>query len=462
MKESSLKKNTLFLTVGTAMNKGLQFLVIPFFTRWLAQDDYGQFDLMCSYIMLFLPILSLSTQEAVFRFNIDNKNENERKSNVTNSLCINILLSVVYISIFKYFTKWSMEVYIWYCIYLTAELLAQHLRGYLRSIKRLDVYSYAMVISTICMSVSVTVALLVLDKGLIGILMGYALGSAIGDLIIIIWSSWWNILSPKSLSWNVTQKLLRYSLPLVPNDVSWWVMNASDRQIINLYYYNSGNAIYAIAHKISSMCSIIFNMFSISWQQDVIEKIDDPNRNQYFNDVFNTFFIMLLTICSGLLSCNAIFYYYVFDERYFDAINYSPILIVAVSVMAISQFLGAIQIALRQSGKNGLTTLTGAIVNIVLHLCLIRIIGLYAAAISTLLANLVVVVFRAFLVKNTYTMRLSEKSYVVLVFYGYFFGMSYLHKYMWLNVINITMAGFLFLLMNRNFVITFLKKRNLI
>ncbi len=460
MKESSLKKNTLLLTIGTTVNKGLQFLVIPFFTRWLTQDDYGQFDLMYSYIMLLLPILSLATQEAIFRFNIDNQNEKRKKANITNSFIINVTLSIVYISTFAYITNWTSEIYIWYCVYLIAELMAQHLRGYLRSIKRLDIYSYAMVISTICMAISVTIELRILNKGLVGILMGYALGIGLGDVIIILWSHWIQMVSFKLISLSIVKKLLRYSLPLVPNDVSWWVMNASDRQIINLYYYNSGNAIYAIAHKISSMCSIIFNMFSISWQQDVIEKIDDPDRNAYFDEVFNTFFVMLLTICSGLLSCNALFYYFIFDDRYFAAIYYSPILIVAVSIMAISQFFGAIQIALKQSGKNGLTTLTGAILNVVLHLCLIREIGLFAAAISTLLANLVVVIFRAVLVKNTYRMRLSGKSYIVLLFYVYFFGMSYLHKYMWLNGVNITIAGFLFLFMNRSFIISFLKKKN--
>ena len=34
------------------------------------------------------------------------------------------------------------------------------------------------------------------------------------------------------------------------------------------------NGIYAIAHKIPSMCSVIFTTVSISWQQEIVEKIN--------------------------------------------------------------------------------------------------------------------------------------------------------------------------------------------
>lgn len=32
------------------------------------------------------------------------------------------------------------------------------------------------------------------------------------------------------------QKVGTYSIPLIPNDLAWWVINASDRMVISQFY----------------------------------------------------------------------------------------------------------------------------------------------------------------------------------------------------------------------------------
>ena len=49
---------------------------------------------------------------------------------------------------------------------------------------------------------------------------------------------------------------------------------------------------------------------------------------------------------------------------------------------------------LKETKENGLTTILGAIVNVIIDLVLIKYIGLYAAALSTIIANIVICVIR--------------------------------------------------------------------
>ena len=102
-KSDSLIRNTAILTIGTLFTKVLAFIVIPLFSKWLSVEDYGTFDLYSTYIMLLIPVLTLSCGEAVFRFLIDTKNDDERNrivSSGTGIIVIGILIGVIGVSIF--------------------------------------------------------------------------------------------------------------------------------------------------------------------------------------------------------------------------------------------------------------------------------------------------------------------------------------------------------------------------
>ena len=241
---NTLKRNTLLLTMATIINKGLQFLGIPFFSHWLTVGEYGQFDLLCTYISLLIPIISLSTHEAVFRFNVEENNKNKRKANVTNCFVIySINLCIVLIASLFIFNRLPLTVYVCFIFYLVTELHSTYLKGYLRSIKRIDIYSFSMVLTTILMILLVTVFVWVFKWGLAGILLGYAIGTLMGNILLCIWGKWASMLYFRKCSISNMWALVRYALPLIPNDISWWVMNASDRQIINVFIGDVANGV---------------------------------------------------------------------------------------------------------------------------------------------------------------------------------------------------------------------------
>ena len=87
MKKNDLAKNTLLLLIASLLTKGLQFLMIPFFSSWLSIENYGTFDVVCTYITLLIPLVSFATADSVFRFSVD-LDFNGRKKYVTNGFFI--------------------------------------------------------------------------------------------------------------------------------------------------------------------------------------------------------------------------------------------------------------------------------------------------------------------------------------------------------------------------------------
>ena len=67
-KYKRLGKNTLIVFIGNIGSKLLSFIMLPFYTRWLSVEDYGVADLINSYAVLFLGIVSCCITESIFIF----------------------------------------------------------------------------------------------------------------------------------------------------------------------------------------------------------------------------------------------------------------------------------------------------------------------------------------------------------------------------------------------------------
>ena len=155
-KSDSLIRNTAILTIGTLFTKVLSFIVIPLFSKWLSVEDYGTFDLYSTYIMLLIPVLTLSCGEAVFRFLIDTKNDDERNrivSSGTGIIVIGILIGVIGVSIFL---QESRLIKISLIIYLTMEIINNYLLSYVRGEKTLMIYAQASILTMVGYAVFVT------------------------------------------------------------------------------------------------------------------------------------------------------------------------------------------------------------------------------------------------------------------------------------------------------------------
>ena len=87
-KGKRLIKNTFIVGLGSIASKGIIFLMAPLFSRWLSVEDYGSFDLITTYVSLFLPFCTLSIAEAVFRFLLDDIKESNKKKIVSSGIFV--------------------------------------------------------------------------------------------------------------------------------------------------------------------------------------------------------------------------------------------------------------------------------------------------------------------------------------------------------------------------------------
>ncbi len=457
--KNNLMKNTILLSIGVLLTKGLLFIMIPFFSSWLSIEEYGTFDVLCTYVTLCIPILSLASSDSLFRFSIDVDDE-EKKKYVTNGLILYLrnlaLLSIVMIAI-RIIFKWNLAIP--FLLLAIGEVINDYFQGCLRGLKKLNIYSLGMAVTTVFIAILSTIFIKIANLGLLGIIYGYSLGYIIGNLFIIFIIKFWKYISFKLYSKQTIKEMITYSFPLIFNNISWWVVNVSDRSIIRLFLGSAANGIYAIANKVPALCTSVFGMFSISWQQTASEMIDSKERNKYFEQVYNSSISILISLCIGIISCNFLLFNYIFDPKYDLARFHTPILMLSIFLFSVSQFLGGIQISFKRPKENGITTIIGAIVNVIVNLSLIPFIGLFAASISTFVSNLVLVVLRKYRLHKIVPLKLNTKNKIYGLIFIYMILIQYISNMpLFMNIIHLLFACALFMFINKNFITKIFKK----
>lgn len=461
-RRKSLLKNTIILSFGALCTKAIMFILIPIIIRLVTTEEYGIFDLLTTYITLLVPILTLGLGEGTFRFLLDAKNEKEKKCIFLNMIISNfiaIIISIIIISIFILFKQDYQQYVLTFTIYLISEIIFDTLGKILRGLKKLNYFTISNILFVIGILLGVIIFVLNLHMGLNGLLLSYILGDIIAIIYMIKKTEIVKELTIKNFEKKILINMIKYSIPVIVSGISWWIVSVSDRTIVSVFLGASINGIYAIANKVPNLCQTFYNMFQLSWLENASEAIKDKDKDEYYNKVYNEVLILLYTISIAILSVNFILFNYIFTEDYFSAYYHSPILVLANCFNMIGTFLGGIYIAKKDTNGQGITVLVSAITNILIHLCLIKFIGLYAASISTLMSYITLYIIRYIDInyKMKIKMKTNKKGKILFILLCYFFISVYINN-MLLNYINIVLAMLIFMYFNKNIIILFLNK----
>lgn len=456
-------KNTIILFIGKFATQFTSLLLLPLYTHFLLANDYGHVDLLQTYITLFVPLLTLRLDSAAFRFLIDKrKDKNGKKSIITNILlitAITILLTIIICIILSFIIeiKYLNITIINLIILMLSNVLLQIMRG----LGKIKEYSIASIITAI-ITITINVILIIgFNYNADSILISSSIAN-IGIIIYIICScKLYRYIKIKEINRNVIKKILVYSIPMIPNSLSWWIVNVSDRTIISIFLGTALNGIYTVSCKLSNLINSVFSIFNMSWQETASLHINDEDKNNIFSNFINKLFMLFACGALCINSALPIFYNIIIGNEYMSAYNYIPILLYANLWNIMINLIGGIYIALKKTKEIANTTIISALINLVINLILIKHIGLYAAAISTLIAYFVMSIYRYYDCKKYINLKINFKRIIILTLIFTLSTILYYINNIYLNILNIIIAIVYSLIINKfliNIGINYIKK----
>ena len=453
-------KNTIILFIGKFTTQFISLLLLPLYTHYLLTEDYGMIDLLQTYITLFAPILTLRIDSATFRFLIENrKNKEKTKTTITNvifilliSILITLIIGIIVINLINFKNNIYMITNL--IILMVSNVLLQILRG----IGKNKEYSIASILTGIITLLTNIILILIFKSDAKSILISSSIANLICIIYIISKIKLFKYFKFKLINKCKIKEILTYSLPMIPNALSWWVVNVSDRTIITTFLGSVYNGIYTISCKFSNILNSIFAIFNMSWQETASLHIDDEDKDNFFTDIINKLLMLFATFSILIVAILPFAFNILIGNNYIDSYKYIPILIYSNLWNILISLIGGIYVAKKRTKEIATTTIYSAIINIIINLLLIKKIGLYAACISTLIAYMIMGIYRYIDCKKYVNIKINIKKLIIYTLIFIISSIIYNINILKLNILNLIIILIYSITINQDIIKIIFKK----
>lgn len=253
-------KASIWFVMCYVIQRGLQFLSMPIFTRIMSQEDYGIYSVFLSWFNVVCIFTSLNIYSGTFNKAMVKYEEkrNEYISSVQSLTTLTTLLFAVFIIIFRDYissvTGFSNVLMLLMIIHLfffpTLQYWSQELRFRYEYKPLVIVTVFNSVLSTV---LGIIVVSFTNDKStsLIGVVVGVQAIICV-CIYLHLWKKGRCIFNKEYWRWSIG-----LAVPLVPHYLSEVLLSHSDRLMISRMCGNAEAGIYNIVYQISMVMTII-------------------------------------------------------------------------------------------------------------------------------------------------------------------------------------------------------------
>ena len=103
-----------------------------------------------------------------------------------------------------------------------------------------------------------------MDMGADGLFITAFVSNLVGIIYIFVKEKVYGMFSIRWFSRKLLKEMLAYSLPLVPNSLSWWVIGASDKTVVSWFLGVSQNGILSVSQKFSTAYTTFYSIFNLT------------------------------------------------------------------------------------------------------------------------------------------------------------------------------------------------------
>tara|TARA_B100000427_G_C15512430_1_gene596817 strand:+ start:1601 stop:2968 length:1368 start_codon:yes stop_codon:yes gene_type:complete len=427
-----LLKNVIYYGAGILGSKLVFFLIVPLYSFFLSKEELGQYDLILISITLITPIITIQVSEGVYRFLLQHKNNSLEKQKIISSGFVSLIGGYfVFLVLATIINSFIDYIYFYEVILLQFTYsLYIYVQQIVRGLQKQKLFAYTGIINT-CLVVLFSISSLYFYQlGFKGILLSLSAAQIISTITTIFYSQKDFAIKLNLADRQTINNMLSYAWPLLPNTISWWLIDLGNRYIILFYLGFEANGIYAVSARYAGIIALINSILILNWQDYAIQKKGTPEEiNTLFSKIFNVFAVFQLSLLLFLTAISTEIIELTTASEFHEAQSYLPILFLSTAFSSFCAFYGGMYLKEKKTKEIFLTTIFGAALNLIISILLVDSIGLYAVAIGSVFGF-----FATFIVRSqTFRLKIniSELCFLLFAFVVVFFGIktdSFLQK----------------------------------
>jgi O-antigen/teichoic acid export membrane protein len=387
-----LIKHTLIYGSGWVTMAIVSFVLTPVYTRHLSLSDYGLLALMLVFYGLMRQVYDLGMTNSVSRFFFDQSPDGEQmlpRIRVTSNSFVAVYGGALTLVLVLWAGTWARlltgasshaDLVRIVAVTLYAEALAIVPLTLIRMQERSARY-----VTITLVRFAVTLALSVwfvagLNWGVRGAMLGTALPAA-GVLILLLPEYRLALGAAPSLA--LLRRMLAFGLPFFPVLLAAWVIDGSDRYIIEFFRTRGEVGYYSLSYRVAAALTIPFTAFAMGWAPLRYKIYERADARAVYRRLTTHYVIGSCVLGVGLAAFAAPIVRVLAPPSYSPAADVIPVLVLANVINGMNLMVVTGMGVSKRTGPMAPIAIAGALLNVGLNLALVPAFGPLAAAAST-------------------------------------------------------------------------------
>jgi len=422
-----LSSHSIIYGLGNLGVAGVGVLFVPLYTNMMTLTEYSKLEILMTAVSTLSLIGPLGIGNAIIKM-LENDCETviDQRQLIGTSLLFIILISGLFALITgsfahviaRRFLNGSQDIILIILALLTvnANIINAVGLSVLRARMQASYYA-ALSFSHFAVVVGCNLWFIIkLGLGVKGAMMGNMIGSmGVTCILLPIMIKQSHLL----FSFRWLQRLLAFSLPIVPNPAGWSLLRMGERALLQVYTHAGEVGLFGLGYKFSQVFQVGFvSPFSLAWPPVYFSMLKEENGKEKYALIFT---YLCFVGGWGVLAISLfapLVIEIISPHEYLDAYHVVPLMTLAQFFQVIYYYVVASLHMMNKTVYTPFVNFIPAILGLLLDLWLVPYYGMYAAAASMCFA---------FMLRTVMTFRLASILFPV--------------KYEWGRIIKIVLVG---------------------
>lgn len=439
-------RNSLIYNASNVLTKGISFFLLPLYTSILSEKDYGIMELVSLFSTLVIVFFSFQINQGVARYYNELRNLRHRQIYTSTVIFFSFISFAFFLTlsfIFEQFLAHELQATHAEFVTIVFSIFANALFYFFQNQLTWKLMPVQEMISSLTynvLTISLTIVFLVgYDMKVQGVFLAQIIGAGAGISF--------SFLSARKdfrfvFSWKALQKILSFSLPLIPGALSIFVFIFTDRICIKKFLSIESLGVFSLGSKIASILTFVNAAFLTALSPLIYKHYKEKETPQKIAFIFKNFLLFSFLVMTFIAIFSSFIVKVFANERYYDAIAVIPFILVSLFLSTLAIFFPGLIIA-KKSFKISIINIFGALLNLGLNLLLIRSAGLLGSALATSISYSITFALQYYFSQKEYWIPIHLYKFIlVLVLYclAVYFASLYRDNMLYLS--------FLFILFN--------------
>ncbi len=459
---------------GNFFNKLMLFILLPIFTHFMIPEEFAVYTNLMIFFSLAGLIVLLGMQQSLFSHFYQLKTKQYQFSLISSVYILLIIAGLIFSCLILIFRQPLAQLtlrdvqYSYLFIHLSLIIFFNTIftisTGFLNIMERSR--SFAIISSLQNLIVLLLIVLFAVNKQFsLDLYFNFLL---IGTFLAALVSWFWvyRIVNSyglasgekKYFSTGTIRSMLKFGLVMIPGTIAMLILQASDRYMLTYLSVKTLHdvGIYSAGYRIGMIMHFLITMTSLVYIPYAMKIADQPSAKRINRTMYNYFILFGVLLGSVIILFSQELFHVLIDKLYFESNKVVFAGVISAFLYGIFNIINIHFYSHKRAKNISLAVVSGAVLNIILNFILIPKMGIYGAAVASIMAYFCILCLNFFVSRKLFKTNYNPVYFIFgLILLSALALLNFIISLSWQNFLIkfsalLVVLGLIFLFVRRN------------